>query len=626
MGLFWHGPLAFGVKLVTARRAKDVAIHLFFRGSNEVSAKESTVKRVISSVAIASLISACGVTIEQPSAPELKSEPVGGQIHTDTFVQGDLVGGYADILFVVDNSGSMYDDQVRLSQSFDTFINWIVAENVDFHIAITTTDVEASGAKGAFVGTPAVLDNNTPDLINKFKANALVGETGSGYEHGFDPAVAALTEPLASTVNAGFLRSNAKLYVVFVSDEEEQSTMTVPAFVQSMIDAKGGVAERVHFTAITAELNNTCFADYGARYAELMTLTDGLFGSICQADFGTTLQSLGFEVTSASGEYFLTQVPEPSTIEVKVAGVVQPADRWTYHAATNSVELMAQYIPAPGTIITITYEIFGTAPECLANGEVVYDLDGGEYSWKMYCVDIPEGVDKFLVHLWNGKGDADLYLQLGNEPGENDYGWKSVIAGLDETLLLEAPEAGRYHIGVYGFHRYENVNLQPMWIGGDSGEEPTPATPHVVVSQVHYDTPGTDAVEEFIDLSNPTASPAAVGGWSISDNGGTWVIPAGTIIPANGHITIARDAAGHQALYGKAPTISGLTLNLGNTGDYLMLRDGAGNTADFMAWEGASTDWSISAAAGSSLERSDITVDTDREDDWVVRSPASPRG
>ncbi len=583
-------------------------------------------KRVISSIAVASLITACGVTIEQPPELQVKGEPVGGQIHTDTFIQGDLVGGYADILFVVDNSGSMYDDQVRLSQSFGTFINWIVTQNVDFHIAVTTTDVDQGGANGAFVGNPTVLDNNTPDLVNKFVANALVGEMGSGYEHGFDPAKAALTEPLASTVNAGFLRENAKLYVVFVSDEEEQSTMTVPEFVQSMIDIKGGVAERVHFTAITAEMNNACFADYGARYAELVTLTTGLFGSICQTDFGSTLQNLAFEVTSATGEYFLTQLPEPSTIEVKVAGVVEDPSHWTYHPATNSVELDSQYIPAPGTVITITYEIYGTAPECLENGEVVYDLDGGEYSWKMYCVDVPEGVTKFLVHLWNGKGDADLYLKLGGEPGENDYGWKSVIAGLDETLLLEAPAAGRYHIGVYGFDRYENVNMQPIWIGGDSGEEPTPATPHIVLSQVHYDTPGTDAVEEFIDLSNPTANPAEVGGWSISDNGGTFVIPAGTVIPANGHITIARDAAGHQALYGKAPTIAGLTLELGNGGDYLMLRDNAGNTADFMAWEGAAADWTLSTPSGSSLERSDITLDTDREDDWVVRSPASPRG
>src|SRR5688500_11794018 len=99
------------------------------------------VTRFTAATAAASVLAAgCGVTFEPPEPELAKSEPIGGQIHTDTFVQGDLVGGYADILFVIDNSGSMYDDQVRLAQSFDTFINWIVGESVDFHIAITTTD------------------------------------------------------------------------------------------------------------------------------------------------------------------------------------------------------------------------------------------------------------------------------------------------------------------------------------------------------------------------------------------------------------------------------------------------------------------------------------------------------
>lgn len=583
--------------------------------------------------AAALLASGCGVTVEPPADDvSVKGEPIGGTIHTDTFIQGDLVGGYADILFVVDNSGSMYDDQVRLSQSFDTFINWITQESVDFHIAITTTDVDLGGANGAFVGTPTVLSNSTPNLADTFKANVLVGETGSGYEHGFDPAVRALTEPLVSTANASFLRENAKLYVIFVSDEEEQSTMAVADFRDQIVALKGGEASRVHFTAITAEELNTCGATYGARYAELVTLTGGLSGSICQEDFGVTLQNLAFEVTNAVGHYFLTAIPEPSTIEVKVDGVLQPADHWTYHAGTNSVEMGAQYVPAPGATIVITYEEFGTAPECLQNGEVVYDLDGGEYSWKMYCVDVPEGVSKLLVHLWNGRGDADLYLKLGGEPGENDYGWKSVIAGLDETLLLESPAAGRYHIGVYGFHRYEDVNVQPMYIGGASEggeggeEEPNPATPHVVLSQVSYDTPGTDSVEEFVEISNPTTSAADVSGFTLADNSGAFVLPAGTIVPPNGTITLARDAAGHQALYGKPPHVAGLTLNLGNSGDFLLLSDAAGSAVDFVAWEGAAAGWSLDAPNGSSISRSDLQVDSDLETDWTVLTPAAPQG
>ena len=48
----------------------------------------------------------------------------------------------ADILFVVDNSGSMYEDQVELATRFPKFLEAI--NNLDYNIAITTTDVSSS--------------------------------------------------------------------------------------------------------------------------------------------------------------------------------------------------------------------------------------------------------------------------------------------------------------------------------------------------------------------------------------------------------------------------------------------------------------------------------------------------
>lgn len=57
----------------------------------------------------------------------------------------------ADILFVVDDSGSMGGEQLKLSQSFDAFVNSLKATNqqrvasnlepIDFHIAVTTTSI-----------------------------------------------------------------------------------------------------------------------------------------------------------------------------------------------------------------------------------------------------------------------------------------------------------------------------------------------------------------------------------------------------------------------------------------------------------------------------------------------------
>jgi hypothetical protein len=46
-----------------------------------------------------------------------------------------------DVLFVVDNSGSMLDDQMRLAASFDRFIE-AIAGSGDYQLAVVTTDLD----------------------------------------------------------------------------------------------------------------------------------------------------------------------------------------------------------------------------------------------------------------------------------------------------------------------------------------------------------------------------------------------------------------------------------------------------------------------------------------------------
>ncbi|MGC9043688.1 MAG: hypothetical protein ACP5KG_07520 [Myxococcota bacterium] len=48
----------------------------------------------------------------------------------------------SDILFLVDNSGSMAQEQENLAKNLDKFINGIISAQNDFHIAVITTDVD----------------------------------------------------------------------------------------------------------------------------------------------------------------------------------------------------------------------------------------------------------------------------------------------------------------------------------------------------------------------------------------------------------------------------------------------------------------------------------------------------
>jgi hypothetical protein len=49
----------------------------------------------------------------------------------------------------------------------------------------------------------------------------------------------------------------------------------------------------------------------------------------------------------------------------------------------------------------------------------------------------------------------------------------------------------------------------------------------VLLVQVAYDTPGTDSLEEFVDLYNPGTSDVAIDSWTLADGAGSWTLPGG---------------------------------------------------------------------------------------------------
>lgn len=172
-----------------------------------------------------------------------------------------------DILFVVDDSGSMEENQANLAANLGVFVQALKDAPVqnDFRVGVTTSSVTRFVASesvyrqytspspsagtpfpaGAIVavtpGTPGelvydatqyaatggwggerFLSVSDPDLLAKFDANVRVGADGSGKEQPFLAARLALSDRLADA-NAGFLRPGARLAVIFVTDEDDCS-------------------------------------------------------------------------------------------------------------------------------------------------------------------------------------------------------------------------------------------------------------------------------------------------------------------------------------------------------------------------------------------------------------------
>jgi hypothetical protein len=144
-----------------------------------------------------------------------------------------------DILFVIDDSGSMSEEQANLKANLATFIQALKTSPIanDFQIGVTTTSVTGFtgtamtgvGDHGALIadvpaGTPAVLAGDRADLVNEFGQRVIVGTSGSGKEQPFRAMELALSDPtLLGGANAGFLRAGSRLAVVFLSDEDDCS-------------------------------------------------------------------------------------------------------------------------------------------------------------------------------------------------------------------------------------------------------------------------------------------------------------------------------------------------------------------------------------------------------------------
>jgi len=233
-----------------------------------------------------------------------------------------------DVLFVIDNSPSMREEQQNLSDNFDGFVESLRQfqdGGVDFRIGVTTTAfptsvselvVGAPSASGALLKTADMtapwLSASDPDLSHQFHALATLGTNGAWDEQPLEAARAALIDRVADGQNAGFLRPEALLALVVLTDEDDLSTdvmgefgskspIPVSSFIQSFDQLKGA---REYWSAavFAGGTAPTCESSFGSAVfaARLQAFTEqagqnAVFHSICSGDLGN-----GFDAALAT--------------------------------------------------------------------------------------------------------------------------------------------------------------------------------------------------------------------------------------------------------------------------------------------------------------------------------------
>jgi hypothetical protein len=156
-----------------------------------------------------------------------------------------------DIVFVVDDSGSMAEEQNNLAVNFPKFVQKIESfktkggSKLDWRIAVTTTarnvtyNIEVpgfgtmpmteKGDDGAFRkgsgcgGTNTWVDASDSNAEGTFQCRAKAGTSGSSIEMPLEALKLSLVDRVADGKNAGFLRPDALLAFIILTDEDDCS-------------------------------------------------------------------------------------------------------------------------------------------------------------------------------------------------------------------------------------------------------------------------------------------------------------------------------------------------------------------------------------------------------------------
>lgn len=239
-----------------------------------------------------------------------------------------------DILWVIDNSGSMNDYQQAVIRNSEEFIRQFTANSrLHWRMGLVST----SYREAPYLGFDTILDWQSTDVVSKFNAAVnRLGTRGDGLaERTFDPVEKVLR------YYPGWQRPGAYFVVISVTDELEQSNMSVEEYLQIISRQMGGdIAKYFHYGVYGPDSNDSS----NQKNFDVVKRTNGKMYNIGSPDYGVLLADLGkdlvLKTTAVHPIIVLDQRPKMGTIQVVYKGRVLIAGReWTYNPQYNFVQI-----------------------------------------------------------------------------------------------------------------------------------------------------------------------------------------------------------------------------------------------------------------------------------------------
>ncbi len=100
-----------------------------------------------------------------------------------------------------------------------------------------------------------------------------------------------------------------------------------------------------------------------------------------------------------------------------------------------------------------------TATQGGGDSGTVANISVSRRNWVRYTQDVPAGASNLTYTITGGSGDADLYVKFGAQPSTSSYDCRPYKNGNEETCTFASPQAGTWHVGIYGYSAVSGLTL-----------------------------------------------------------------------------------------------------------------------------------------------------------------------
>ncbi|MCX6118734.1 MAG: hypothetical protein NT027_14430 [Proteobacteria bacterium] len=263
--------------------------------------------------------------------------------------------GVLDLLIVVDNSGSMAQEQSNLADRMTPLLSAV--KDSDWQIAITTTDPKNNCVT-------SLIQKGDWFVETRFKNAINAGTDGTGIERHFLRAV----EGLQSTCLFGpgkWVRKNSTLAVLFLTDEDNcfvgsggqgyacsGAPDLSPNYLIDYLSSIRKIGTEARVYGLYWGPNSQCSTALKSadEISKVVAATSGTWGSICDNDYSTTLSKISSDVAKIlKADFSLKSIPDAGTLKVNVNGQLWP------HYNLNGKVVNFTQTPPQGAAITVSY-------------------------------------------------------------------------------------------------------------------------------------------------------------------------------------------------------------------------------------------------------------------------------